>query len=395
MKFILLLAAFLPVLTVNADEKIVYCYYGTWSVYRQGEGKFAVSSIDPTLCTHLGYSFFGVEEDGTIKSLDKYLDIDLGNIKKVNELKKINPKLKTMAVIGGWNEGSAKYSIIANDVNRRKKFIDSALVFMKKFNFNGLDLDWEYPGKRNSNNLKDKDNFAIWLKEIKEAFFKEKYILAIAVGAAKVTASIAYDIPKISQHVDIINLMTYDFHGSWDHTTGENSPLYDPKSELSVDSAVSYWIESGAPPSKLVMGIPLYGRSFTLADSKNFNINAPTNGPGLPGPLTRTSGFLGYNEICTNKWSEVFDPVQKVPYAHNGNQWVGYDNEQSIGEKVSYAKNKKLGGVMVWSIETDDFRGKCGRSKYPLLKKVNEFLKDEKVVLKKLINSFITFIVFK
>lgn len=309
------------------------------------------------------------------------MDIDLGNIKKVNKLKTINANLKTMAVIGGWNEGSDKYSRIANDAKKRKTFIESSLVFLKKYKFDGLDLDWEYPGKRNSNNLKDKDNFVIWLKEMKQAFATENYILAIAVGAAKSTASIAYDIPKLSEQVDIINLMTYDFHGSWDHSTGENSPLYDPQSELSVDSAVSYWIESGAPPSKLVLGIPLYGRTFLLADSKNFGLNAPINGPGNPGPLTKTAGFLGYNEICNNKWSEVFDPVQKVPYAYSGNQWVGYDNEQSIGEKVAFAKGKKLGGVMVWSIDTDDFRGTSG-TKYPLLKKVNEFLKPEKFDLR-------------
>lgn len=323
----------------------------------------------------MGYAFFGVNEDGSIRHLDSYLDIDLGNIKKLNDLKNINSNLKTMAVIGGWNEGSDKYSRIANDPQKRKTFIDSALAFMKKFKFNGLDLDWEYPGKRNSNNLNDKENFVTWLKELKQAFSKENYILAIAVGAAKSTASISYNIPKVSENVDIINLMTYDFHGSWDHTTGENAPLYDSSSEFSVDAAVNYWIQSGASPSKLVLGIPLYGRTFTLANENNFGLNAPTYGPGNAGPLTNTAGFLGYNEICMNKWTEVFDQNQKVPYAHKGNQWVGYDNENSIGEKVSFAKQKNIGGIMVWSIETDDFRGTCG-TKYPLLKKVNDFLKE-------------------
>lgn len=337
----------------------------------------------------MGYAFFGVEEDGSIRILDKYLDIDLANIKKVDDLKKINPNLKTMASIGGWNEGSEKYSFIANDAKKRRNFIESALAFLKKYNFNGIDLDWEYPGKRNSNNLKDKENFVKWLKELKEALSKGNYILSVAVGAVKITASIAYDIPKLSEQVDIINLMTYDFHGSWDHTTGENSPLYDTQSELSVDSAVSYWIESGAPPSKLVLGLPLYGRSFTLADTNHFGLNAPTYGPGEPGPFTGAAGFLGYNEICMKNWTEIVDPVQRVPYAYKGNQWVGYDNERSIEEKVSYAKNKKLGGVMVWSIETDDFRGSCGQRKYPLLRKINQLLRNEKSILSKLI-SFVS-----
>lgn len=92
------------------------CYYGTWATYRHGNGQFNVNDIDPTLCTHLIYSFFAITSDATVRILDPYLDSSenygRGNIKKFTELKTKYPKLKTMAAIGGWNEGSATFSAV-------------------------------------------------------------------------------------------------------------------------------------------------------------------------------------------------------------------------------------------------------------------------------------------
>lgn len=73
----------------------------------------------------------------------------------------------------------------------------------------------------------------------------------------------------------------------------------------------------------------------------------------------------------------VFDEEQQVPYAYKGNQWVGYDNVKSVQLKVEFAKNYNLGGVMIWSVETDDFRGTCG-SKYPILNAINNALQVSK-----------------
>lgn len=90
------------------------CYYGTWAAYRHGNGAFNVENVDPKICTHLIYAFFGVTESGTIRITDPYLDLEenwgRGNIKKLNKLKLVNPQLKTLAAIGGWNEGSRKFS---------------------------------------------------------------------------------------------------------------------------------------------------------------------------------------------------------------------------------------------------------------------------------------------
>ena len=81
-------------------------------------------------------------------------------------LKQSNPKLKVLAVVGGWNEGSDKYSIMAANTNMRQTFIASTLKFIREHGFDGLDLDWEYPAQRGGSQ-QDMDNFVALLKEIK------------------------------------------------------------------------------------------------------------------------------------------------------------------------------------------------------------------------------------
>ena len=84
----------------------------------------------------------------------------------------------------------------------------------------------------------------------------------------------------------------------------------------------------------------------------------------LAGPYTREAGFLGYNEICDElkrnnaSWEVEWEACHKAPYMVNKVKWVSYDNERSVKLKANFAFDMKLGGVMVWSIETDDFRGK-------------------------------------
>lgn len=167
--------------------------------------------------------------------------------------------------------------------------------------------------------------------------------------------------------------MTYDLHGSWDGKTGINAPLYcrpDGSQQLCVDAAVKYWQNNGCPKEKLVVGAPIYGRSFTLYDPNNHGINSPA-GPGNAGAFVPEQGFLGYNEICfniqNNGWTRQWEDTQKVPYAYKSNQWVGYDDPQSLEIKLSYVKNSGLGGIMFWSIETDDFKNLCGKGNFPLL----------------------------
>ena len=141
------------------------------------------------------------------------------------------------------------------------------------------------------------------------------------------------------------------------------------------------WIKGGCPPSKLVLGLGMYGRTFTLKRKRNAKTKpyGPSRGAGLPGNYTGSHGFLAYYEICQlitkQQWHTEYDREQQVPYAYKKDQWVSYDNQQSIAQKCHYVAKNHLAGAMIWSLDFDDFNGAfCGQGKYPLLKTVKRTL---------------------
>ncbi|XP_060532351.1 probable chitinase 10 [Cylas formicarius] len=372
---------------VSAATKNIICYHGTWSHYRWGNGQFSSKNIDPTLCTHAIYTFVGIDANGNVILLDEWLDIDLGGFQSINALKQVNPNFKTLLAVGGWNEGSAKYSAMAADPIKRANFINTALSWVLKYGFDGFDLDWEYPARRDSSNAADKENFVTLIKELRTVFDKNGLLLTAAVSATPSSVDISYDVPSLSKNLDFINVMLYDFFGSWDTTTGHNAPLNGSTryvgteyAEYSVVTAIEGWLSRGADPQKIALGVPFYGRTFTLSNSNNNAPGASISGAGMAGLYTATAGFLGYNEIIekfnAGGWTQKWDNEQNVPYAYSGNQWISYDNPKSLAIKARYAQSLNLGAVMLWSIETDDFLGLSG-TKFPLLKAINEVLFDE------------------
>ncbi|KAF7490087.1 Chitotriosidase-1 [Sarcoptes scabiei] len=311
-------------------------------------------------------------------------------IRRMNHLRTYNKKLTTLISIGGWNEGSDKYSMLVKSSKNRQIFIKSVLKFLKRFDLDGLDIDWEYPSmqansdqERRIGREKDREDFVKLLKELRDAFKPYGYVLSIAVSAGKDTIDRAYSVPEISNYVDYINLMSYDFHGAWEMQTGHNAPMdsypnFSEKEKIfTVKYAVNYWLGKNVDPKKLILGIPLYGRTFTLATS-NDSIHAPTIGHGgRSGPFTRTDGILGYNEICrilSQGWIVHRDPIEMIPYAVHADQWLGFDDAESIKTKLSFLIAKQLGGAMLWSIDTDDFGGYCGQGKFPLTRMISKQL---------------------
>jgi len=372
------------------EKKKVVCYYGSWAVYRNGNGKCDVETLDPYICTHLIYTFAGLSANNTIESLDSYNDLEddygKGAFKRFTGLKELNPQLKTLLAIGGWNEGSEKYSDMASNPSERAKFVASVVNFLLEYNFDGLDFDWEYPSDRGGN-PEDKVNFVAILSELKEAFAPYGFLLTAAVSAGAETINNAYDVASLGRLLDQIHLMAYDYHGSWEQYTGHHSALYSnpeidlgDNSLLNQDFSVNYWLENGAPASKLILGIPIYGQGFILANPENHGLYA-TSYVGIdPGPYTGQSGFWGYNEICEKLmqdptgWNIVVDSYYQAPYAYRGQQWIGYVDLTSARIKTEYAISKGLGGAMLWSAETDDLVGVCHGEPFPITKTVYETL---------------------
>jgi len=137
-----------------------------------------------------------------------------------------------------------------------------------------------------------------------------------------------------------------DFHGSWENYTDHNTPLYPRSNEqgdsrcYNVDWAVNYWISKGAPREKLVLGLATYGRSFNLTDTNQHREGSLAYGAGIAGKYTREPGFLSFYEICEKLslegWQRVWNNEQKVPYAYKDNQWVSYEDIESLKLKVYF-----------------------------------------------------------
>jgi len=277
---------------------------------------------------------------------------------------------------------------MAADPASRQAFARSALAFIRRHKFDGLDLDWEYPGKRGGK-PEDRENFILLIQDLYKVFRPAGLMLTAAIGAAPGTIDAAYDVERMYEYLDYVHVMCYDYHGKWDKKTGHNSPLRPRPSDtgddltLNVDYTLQYLRQLGARPEKTVLGVPLYGRAFSLVDPAINNIGAPAKDTSFQGPYTREDGFLGYNEICEKQiqdagpgpgWRVQWEEQYSAPFMFRDDMWLSYDNERSIQAKTEYAYDQGLAGVMTWSIDTDDFLGVCNGPKFPLLRTINHAL---------------------
>ncbi|HEV8052747.1 MAG TPA: glycosyl hydrolase family 18 protein, partial [Parachlamydiaceae bacterium] len=262
----------------NPNMKIIG-YFPNWAMYRARP--FYAKDINPNVVTHINYAFAPVDVDGTIRLFDPWSDTDFytpnagdkayaGNFYQLYQLKKQNPKLKTLISLGGWTL-SNPFSQMASTAAVREKFAQNCVDFCKKYDFDGIDIDWEYPGfADHSGRPEDTINFTLLLQTVSAKLKSQNPPLLLTIAApAGPNHYRNIEVSKIHQYLDWINIMGYDFHGPWggdeDALTNHLASLLAPEygSPLfNVTSAVDYYISQGVPSSKVVLGMPLYGRSF-------------------------------------------------------------------------------------------------------------------------------------
>ncbi|XP_013400159.1 acidic mammalian chitinase [Lingula anatina] len=373
----------------TATSKPLFCFFTNWAQYRQGMGKFFPEQVDPHLCTHGVYAFAKLNGNqlAPYEWDDDSTPWKKGLYERFNDLKKINPNFKTLLAVGGWNMKSEPFSQMAATKESRREFVMTSIQFLRNRTFDGLLLDWEYPGSRGGK-PSDINTFTELLQELQAAYTEEaknsnktKLLLTSAVAAGLKYIKYAYDVPKISKTLDYVLVMSYDLMGPWANVTGLNSPLYPfkgakgPDTQLNVEWVMKYWEKNGSPKNKLIVGLPTYGHTFTLVDDKDCGIGAPDKGAGPAGTFTRQAGFLAYYEICSllkQGYKYVMDDTAKVPYAYGkaqygGMEWISFDNQISLKTKVEWIKAQGYAGAFTWDYALDDFSGAgCGQGKYPL-----------------------------
>jgi len=323
-----------------------------------------------------------------LKVHDSWADVDNRFFERVAAYKKKG--IKVSVAIGGWNDSLGdKYSRLVNNPEARKRFTETVLQFIEKYGFDGLDLDWEYPKcwqvNCDAGPESDRAAFTAWVRELRAEFTPRVLLLSAAVSPSKKVIDFAYDVASLSHDLDWIGVMTYDYFGNWDKNTGHVAPLYAhsqvENTFFNANFTLNYWMELGADPSKIIMGIPMYGQSFTLANPKENGLNAKARGPGQAGEFTRQGGFLAYYEICKRiqdgGWTVVQDSESAMgPYAYKGDQWTSFDDVSIVRRKAEMVKTMKLGGAMIWALDLDDFRNRCGCEHHPLLRTINRVLRE-------------------
>ncbi|XP_044762691.1 chitinase-3-like protein 2 [Coccinella septempunctata] len=362
----------LRIKTRNAVPTRLVCYYNF-----PGTNDLQPKDIDAFLCTHIIVGFLNVNTSHEIGVSETQVEI----LQRVNDLKVKNPHLKVLVSVGGAGNTKGWSGMVSNHINR-KRFIKSTRIFLKNYELDGIDLDWEYPNDLGVNN-KERIHFTQLLEEFRSHINRNsyKFLLSVAVPSSSFRVDISYQVNYLNQFTDFVNLMSYDFHFFSNLTpfTGLNAPLLRSSldngifASLNINDTVNYYLEKGMDKNKINVGLPTYGHTFTLFNEYNNGLYSPARGYGSVG----FKGFATYPEICkflkANRIRRYFDSITKSPYATKGLEWISFDDDNSLALKVQFLKEKGFGGIMTYSLNSDDYRGEYGNS-FTLTKAVKSIL---------------------
>lgn len=364
--------------------KEIIGYYASWQMYKRS-GAVIPEALDYSRYTILNYSFFAPDSLGYIAGIDPWADTILlrGKIDWSKPQPAYYPNtsivdyahlwgVKLMISIGGWTL-SDNFPEVANDPVKRARFASECNRLIKEYQFDGIDIDWEYPcyEEHSGRPEMDKKNFTLFMKQIRDSIdalgeiHNRHYLLTAAFGA-NLSQMECIEYEEVSKFMDYINMMTYDFNGSWTDIAAHNSPLYAPAQgyEGSLDEAFKLLRERNVPTKKINMGVGFYGRSL-----KGFKNGTPELFGEHKGVVDEEmwpiwEGMPSYYYIMEkiNLFEEKWDDVAKVPYLINkkDTSFVSYDNEKSIRLKAQYVMDKKCGGVIIWDATNDYILKKPG-----------------------------------
>ena len=318
-----------------------------------------LQTYEKDFCTHI--NIIPILADASNCSLSVKNEQNLRTIREIQKLRKGNPDLKILACVVDF--GKNAMANISSSEESRKKFAKNAIEFMKKHNFDGLDLDWEFP-VWTTTRWEERHNFILFLEELFHSFKKEtkKYLLTAAVAGDWTIIKPAYDVPPMNKYLDHMNLMTYAFNGwHWFYPfTGHNAPLYASKldnpyrSRVTTSYASQLFAKLGMSKDKIIVGIPTYSHTFRLMYSFLHGVHAPAKSEDIETSFAEVCRFLKQTG-SHRSWDEL----AKVPYAYNDTIWISYEDNKSAQLKAEWIRDHGFGGVMTYNLNNDDYEGIC------------------------------------
>jgi chitinase len=368
----------------STAKKRVVSYFVEWGIYGRN---YTVADLPVDKITTVNYAFAKITDAGEVGIFDSWAAVEKpfgpdtwdtpirGNYGALKRLKDAHPNLEVMISIGGWTL-SDKFSDVALTPASREKFAASCVAFCKQYGFDGVDLDWEYPvsGGLDSNKYRpeDKQNYTLLVKEIRrqfdlqEAADGKQWLISIA-SPAGYDKYVNFEMAELAKTLDWINIMTYDYHGSWENTTNHQAALYaDPSRSAGLDGkynisyTVDMYLRDGIDPAKLNLGAPLYGRTWAGVGSTNNGLYQPSTGAGSG---TWEKGVIDYSDLASKLKNQpdvyklYWDEAAQAPYVYapsiEGGWFSTFENKQSLGKKIDLIMEKGLGGMMFWEADAD------------------------------------------
>ncbi|GAA4274813.1 hypothetical protein GCM10022258_41090 [Aquimarina gracilis] len=288
--------------------------------------------------------------------------------------------VKVMASIGGWSM-CKHFPEMAADPVKRARFIEDCKKLIN-MGFDGIDLDWEYPGPFPGMNFTgtnaDYANFENLVEEIRAAIGPDKLITAAMAADYKKLEGFNWS--RLSNTMDYFNMMTYDFNGGWSNIAGHNAPVYPYDGAEAPDfnwqTLLTRMIGMGVPTYKINFGAPFYGRGVVTDGTAD--LNAPTVKRNVTiqpdGPISTAADYTNWplevydgtpNHFFIKQktgpgtgWTRKWDDQAKVPYMVKGNFFLSYDDEESITEKAKFINTNNLAGTIIWTVFGDlEFSG--------------------------------------
>jgi chitinase len=349
---VLALAALVAVAQESPREYAVVGY-----VFPRGS-LLAPGQIDAHNLTRIDYAFAAIESGRVVEGSQ----VDGQNLAVLTSLRKQNPSLTVLISVGGWL-GSADFSDVALTSETRKRFVESTVDFLRRYNLDGLDVDWEYPGMPGAGNTfrpEDKHNFTLLLQDLRARFDQEEKAtgrkLFLTIAAAAFSDYLAHtEMEQVERYVDTVNLMAYDYAmPSARALTSHNAPLYaNPAapSQLSAEASVRALESAGVPSRKILLGVPFYGYVWGQVADRNHGLFQP--GKPAPGNFAPVSDIE--QSMLGHGFTRYWDEAAGAPYLYSAElqEFVSYEDAESLTTKCAYIKTHKLGGTMVWQYLDD------------------------------------------